>query len=630
VEEGTLNGNTNNLRGTILVSPGATLGFRQASGGIFAGTITGGAGGDIDVNKIGAGSLTLGADQDFQGDLNVMEGELNFGPGVDLLTANLIVGSGVGPATLTSAFTPNDAGADNTVDIGGSLSFESNARLIIDLDESGGSPVRYAAGGPVTIDPAAQLFIRLQPGTYAGSPTLDILTGSGVTGDFSINQGLYFFDVTGAAAGGAYQITLNPSGNTLAEAATTSNQFTIGTELDAFRLAPSGGDPLIEEVQGVLTVSRSAEISGILEAVSPDDLAASTNTLLAASARTWRSLSKRLALHRKQSIGHHNSREARRAKARRERAERLRNRQRRTRRPSVDANSVTESPAPAQKPWVAWLEGNGALAEIESGDAKGYDYNLIGPLVGSDTAVTENLRVGFAAGYMYSKYEMTGVQKSKGDTNAVEGVLYGAWLGTPLEALIAARYSHAWVETDRRADFSTIRGSIDGDYEADIFGFYAEATRGFDLPYAIELAPLASIAYSHYMRDSFDESGTSPLRMQVDDSDTDSAVTSLGFRISTEREMDEGFLLRPRLKAAWNHEWADVERDVSGNFASAPVTGGSAFTVEGAELPRDHAEVSVGWEIGYGKNANLFLDWDGRFGSDFIENTISVGARVAW
>jgi outer membrane autotransporter protein len=546
------------------------------------------------------------------------------------MTANLTVGSGAGPTTLTSAFDANNAGADNTVDIGGNLTLGPNAQVTIDLDESGGSSVRYAASGNVTIDPAARLSIRLQPGTYAGSPTLDILTGGSVSGDFAIEQSLYFFDVTGAAGGNAYQITLNPSGSTLAEAATTSNQFTVGTELDTFRMAPSGGDPLIEEIQGVLTVSRSDEINGILEAVSPDDLTASTNTLLAASTRTWRSLSNRLALHRKQSIGHHNTREARRAKARRERAERLRNRQRRTRRPSVDANAVTESPAPVQKPWVAWLEGSGALGEIDSGDAKDYDYNLIGPLLGADTALSENIRVGFAVGSIYSKYEMTGEQKSKGDTNAVEGLVYGAWLGAPVEALIAARYSHAWVETDRRADFSTISGSIDGDYQGDLFGFYAETTRGFDLPYAIDLAPLASIAYTHFMRDGFNESGVSPLRMQIDNSDTDSAVTSLGFRVSAEREMDEGFLIRPRLKAAWNHEWADVERDVTGNFASAPVTGNSVFTVEGAEIPRDHGEVSVGWEIGYGKNANLFLDWDGRFGSDFMENSISVGARVAW
>ena len=47
-------------------------------------------------------------------------------------------------------------------------------------------------------------------------------------------------------------------------------------------------------------------------------------------------------------------------------------------------------------------------------------------------------------------------------------------------------------------------------------------------------------------------------------------------------------------------------------------------------MPDDYAEVSAWWEIGYNANANLFLDWSGRFGEDLIENSLSVGARVAW
>ena len=110
----------------------------------------------------------------------------------------------------------------------------------------------------------------------------------------------------------------------------------------------------------------------------------------------------------------------------------------------------------------------------------------------------------------------------------------------------------------------------------------------------------------------------------------DSALTSVGLRLSTEREMDDGILIRPRLTVLWNHEWADVERKVSAIFSSAPTTGNTAFTVKGAELPRDHAAISAGWEVGYVANANLFVDWKGRFGEDLVENSISLGLRVAW
>ena len=132
----------------------------------------------------------------------------------------------------------------------------------------------------------------------------------------------------------------------------------------------------------------------------------------------------------------------------------------------------------------------------------------------------------------------------------------------------------------------------------------------------VGLAPLASVAYSHVMSEDFDETGLSPLRMQVEESDIDSAVTSLGIRVATERKMDQGFVIRPRFKALWNHEWIGDDRKVSGNFASDPTTGLGPFSVEGAELTDDHAEISVGWEVGYAERANLFFEWDGRFGAN--------------
>jgi outer membrane autotransporter protein len=116
----------------------------------------------------------------------------------------------------------------------------------------------------------------------------------------------------------------------------------------------------------------------------------------------------------------------------------------------------------------------------------------------------------------------------------------------------------------------------------------------------------------------------------VDEQEVDSAQTSLGLRLSGEQKMEEGVLIRPRFKLLWNHEWADVDREVSGTFVSAPTTGTTPFTVEGAEMPRDHAEIGLGWEVGFAANANLFLDWQGRFGEDFVENAISFGGRVVW
>jgi outer membrane autotransporter protein len=169
-------------------------------------------------------------------------------------------------------------------------------------------------------------------------------------------------------------------------------------------------------------------------------------------------------------------------------------------------------------------------------------------------------------------------------------------------------------------------GRVDGDFEGDEFGFYTEATHAFGSLEKIEASPYVSLAYSHIRYDSFNETGSSALRMSVDEGDTDSAMTSLGFRATLEREMDQGVIFRPRIKAAWLHEWADIEREVQGEFAA----GGGALNLQGAEMPRDIAEVSVGWEVGFNPNANVFVNWNGRFSEDLVENALAIGVRASW
>lgn len=628
---GTLRGDSRNLQGTISVTGGATLSFSHASDARFDGAIIA-SGGSIDVEKIGSGVLTLAAPQSFTGSLAVDGGGLSFGPGAGLPNAGLSIGRGGsgGQVTLAAAFDPAGSAA-NTIPIGGPLRFASNARVTVGIADTANRSTRYAAAGAVTIEPGAQLVVESAPGSYTAGLTYDVVTGSSVTGDFSIEQSLFFFDFLGAIVGNAYRLSVASNGNTFSTAATSANEQVIGAQLDVFRSAPSGGDPQIEAYQAALNSIRVEEVGPVLGEVSPDVLAAPTQIQLANAARTWSGLSDRMALHRKGWIGHQDVLERRRETARRNAAERARRRGARATSDAPEASAATSVSLGERRvgPWVAWLEGGGLLGELSSPDANGVDYLSAGATLGADRGLTEDVRVGFTLGGRYDRFEAT-EGPAEGDGGSVEGAAYGAWLGGPFEVLLGGRYAHAWIETERRFQASLQSGRADGEVEGDVFGAYLELTRGFDLPGAVVIAPLASIAYTHVMWADFDESGGSPLAVEVDEQEVDSALTSLGLRLSLEREMQDGILFRPRLKVLWNHEWADVEREVSGRFRSSPTTGTGPFTVEGASLPRDHAAISAGWEVGYVADANLFVDWEGRFGEDLVENALSVGLRVAW
>lgn len=657
VNQGTLIGDTRNLQRTIRIAEGAELRFDQTTDGTFSGTLVERFENESAlVRKVGAGILTLATSQPFAGRFQVDDGGLVFANNVDLTSADLVIGNNdANRATLSTPFLFGGSQGANTVSIGGDLTLNDDARVLVtlsDTDENGNPAARstrFAAGGAVTIGDGAspgapELVVTLAPGGFADptQSTFTLFTGAaGVTvvDDFALEDDLFFFDLIQLGNmddPNAYQIELQESGATLASAGTTPNRRAVGTALDELRANGAGGDPQLEDLLDNLNVLTDDDVDGALDGAAADSLATASNIRLAAAARTWRSISNRLALARGRSIGHHDRRARREATKRRDlRARRRGELPDPSIRPGVESSAAADGAADdaanggaddAAGPWVAWLEGSGLIGEIDSDEAAGYDYRLVGPILGADRALgSEKVRFGFATSATHATYEADG-SGNEGDLTSVEGAVYAAWVGAPIEILVGARYGHSWVETERRTRIEQFSGRADGDFEGDEYGAYAELTRGFGALSRIEIAPFARAAYSRVDFDDFDEDGSNPLRMEVDGDEIDSLVSSVGIRLALEREMDEGFVFRPRFEASWGREWGDQDRPIRGRFAA----GTTAIELEGAELPRDRAQISVGWEIGYNAHANLFIGWDGRFGEDLVENALSLGVRAAW
>ena len=623
---GTLVGNTSNLPGDIALAGGAAVVFDQASNATYADTIRNFSAGTHTVRKLGGGVLSLADDQTFTGTFEAVRGGLHFGHGADLTGAGLTVGNGSsGVVTnLTADFDPTGT-LDNTVSINGPVTFSSDSRVTVGVSsaDSPGDPLRntvFAATGAVDIQPGAVLAIETTTGNPTAGDQWDVVTGSSVTGDFDVEQTLFFFSIADSIVGGnTVRLTLVPSGASLETEATTSNGRVIGAQLDAFLVPDLGPASRETEYQQAIRAIGAAEVDELLSSVSPDDLSAGTQIQLANAQRTWRGISDRLALRRIGGVG-------------REEGSR---RPRRTR-PSVSASPRSnaagrdEERAPREEAdWQAWIEASGLFGELSSNEAREYDYVSAGPLVGADRALGEQARVGFAlsgGGYSYE----TNQGGNEGDGGGVEGTVYGAYVGEPVEVLVGARAGWSRIDTERTLSVGSISDRVDGELEGEVYGVFVELTRGFDLPGAVEIAPLASLAWTGVRWDAFDESGSSPLAVRVDEQELDSVLTSLGVRLQGERRMDENIWFRPRFRALWSREWGGTEREVSGAFASAPGAGLGAFTVEGAEGPTDLGEIALGWDVGFTTNANLFFDWRGRFGDDLVENTISAGGRIVW
>ena len=621
VSAGTLQGSVANLPSDVTLGAGAALVFDQPGNATWSNVVSGGDAAS-EVRKQGGGVLTIGQPQSFTGMLHATAGGLRFASGAGLTAAGLRVGSTSGGASvsLSTAFDPTAgaAAAANRIDVAGDLAIESNARVTFGVAPSADVNTQFAATGAVTLADGATIVVEPADGDYVAGTTWTLFSGASVsTGPLgpTIEQAFLFFDLVGTVAGSTYQLQLASNANTFASLANNANGAAVGAQLDAFRAfaAMPGSD--IARVQQGLSSASLTESQAILDSVSPDVLSASTNVQLANAQRAWQSLSDRALVRRRGWIG----------APRRSAAETSRERA------PVDAGPGGGSD-PRRDEWVAWLEGGGSFGRVASDDANEVEYLAGGPLVGADRLVAEDLLVGFALSGGGARYE-TESGNGEGDGGTVEASLYAAWLGAPAQVLVGGRYARAWLETDRTILTGSVVERADGDLEGGAFGAFAELSRAFPFSTkrgALEVAPLARFAWTRVDWQSLDEGGPSPLRVSIEEQEIDSLETSLGARAAGEGVTLDGTWIRPRLLAMWLREWGDADRDVTGRFASSVTTGLAAFTVSGAERPRDQALLGVGWDVGLSARSNLFLDWTGRFGGDFVENTVSLGGRVAW
>jgi autotransporter-associated beta strand protein len=625
VEEGTLRGDTGALQGTITASTGATVAFDQAGNGTFAGQIAGGGA----VRKLGAGRLTIDQDQSYTGGTRVEAGTLALRA---VLAGDVVVSSG---ATLTgdgSVGGELDAGgrvepdAFQTLSVG-SARFRSGSRLVVAVDDTGASS-GVAASGAATI---AGGVVQIEPedGDYSGGVTATVLSAAGGVSGAGFSgtlPDLPFLETTLSSDANNVFVTLQTDLADLADFARTSNQEAVGRAFD--EMVSDGSSDVDTVVESLAVLSSGDEVPPLLESLAGDELSAFQTSRLADAERFARSLSARFD------------------------ALRLRARAR-----SAGAVAVGSPSAPSLVPagplagsaawhhrlglaapvgvslgsqegdrWGAFLDGYGLFGRLEGGGAKDVDYDVYGPVAGFDYALTDAFVLGVSVGYARTALEAGSI--SSGDADSLQGALYAS-LALPRFHLGAAlRGAGSSMEAERKIVFSSLSRRARSDFDGWDASGYLEAGYAFGDPGRFEVEPLAALLYTHGAQEKFRERGAGSLDLEVARQDFDSLLSILGVRLRGNYPGGEVFRFLPFLRAAWQHEYLDVDHSVDARFTGA--RSGGAFTVVGAETPRDTALVGVGWDVGISDRSSFQVSYDARVNADFVEHAVSLGLRVSF
>ena len=254
--------------------------------------------------------------------------------------------------------------------------------------------------------------------------------------------------------------------------------------------------------------------------------------------------------------------------------------------------------------FAVWGQGYGAWGRTDSdGNAAKLTRSTGGFLIGADTAVFDTLRVGVVAGYGRSGFDVKG-RLSSGESDNYHLGLYGGGQWGALGLRTGASYSWHDMRTRRTVAFSGFDDEPRAGYDAGTAQIFSELGYRIDLGQGA-LEPFAGLAYVNLHTDGFLETGAAAALSSRGD-ETNVGYSTLGLRAATSFDLQRVGLTR-RGGVAWRHASGDVTPAATLVFA-----GSNPFSVAGVPIAKDAALVEAGLDLAIGQSASLGLSYTGQ------------------
>jgi outer membrane autotransporter protein len=284
------------------------------------------------------------------------------------------------------------------------------------------------------------------------------------------------------------------------------------------------------------------------------------------------------------------------------------------------AMKETREIAPAENRWGAFLSGTGEWVNVDGTDnARGYDLATGGFTLGVDYKLCPHCAIGLAAGY-------TGTTTDLADHGRI--YMNGGRLG-----IYATTFSGGWYADvagfGGYDSYDARRGGLQGQTRGDTDGGEIDALfgTGYDFKVgALTFGPTASFNYTYVGFKGYTETGSlAPLNIHGDNEN--SYRSAFGFKVSYECKCGH-YILRPELRAAWQHEYGQTAYALDSSFANGA---GSTFTVNGPALGRDSCLLGAGFALQLNDRTTIYTYYDGELGRrNYLSNAVTGGIRVAF
>ncbi|CAI1158402.1 autotransporter outer membrane beta-barrel domain-containing protein [Serratia proteamaculans] len=538
------------------------------------------------LTKQGIGTLVLTGNNSYAGPTLINQGLLAINGSVTsdvtVQNAGVLGGSGtVGSLTARSGGTVAPGNSIGTLNVTRNLSFEPGSRYAVEVAPNGQSD-RIQSNGSATIG-GGEVAVSLENSTNLLSQSevrsllgqqYNILTAQqGISGQFYSVAPNYLFLGTGLTYQ-PNQVTLNVGRNdtSFTSVAVTQNERAVAAAADAL----AAGNPVYESIlnAGSTGEARQAfrQLSGQIHA----DIA---------SAQVNDSRYLREALNG-----------------------RLR-----------QAEGLATSPdIKADDDGGAWAQLLGAW-DHASGDANatGYQASTYGVLVGLDSALADDWRMGVATGY--TRTSLDGGYGSNADSDNYHLAVYGGKQFGELALRAGGGYTWHRFDTSRSVNYGMQSDRETAKYSARTEQVFAEAGYSVKADW-VNLEPFANLAYINFQNNGISEDGGAAA-LHGDKQHTDATVSTLGLRADTQWQASKTTSVALRSELGWQHQYGDLDRGTGLRFNG----GNSPFVVNSVSASRDGAVLKASAEVAVNKNATLSLGYGGLLSQNYQDNSVNAG-----
>jgi outer membrane autotransporter protein len=272
-----------------------------------------------------------------------------------------------------------------------------------------------------------------------------------------------------------------------------------------------------------------------------------------------------------------------------------------------------------QNRWGVFVTGIGEFTKVDDTSlAHGFYLPTGGVIFGADYRVSPHFAIGLTGGYAHTDGDLlySSLDVDGGTIGAYATAFGGGFYINAIATGIFNDY-----EIHRDALLGTAVGDTDGrDFNALVAAGYEWKSGG------LTIGPTVSYQYTYVEFDGFTEHG-SLLPLTYPDQNANSSRTALGAKISYDWHVGH-ILVRPELRAGWQHEFGDTENSIISSFANGA---GNSFTVNGPEIGRDSLLIGAGAAVLFNDRVSVYAYYDGELArTNYSSNNVSAGVRVSF